>query len=68
MNAQSTVAVQALMLFVASYKNCSCHDTYEPRTPSKAPAARGDGHLAQSLLYPLGKRMQRALFKVNADD
>ena len=68
MNAQTPGFAQALMLFVASYKNCSCHDTYEPRSPSKAPAAQGDGHLAQSLLYPLGKRMQRALFKVNADD
>ncbi|PHN36830.1 hypothetical protein AO259_16665 [Pseudomonas sp. ICMP 564] len=68
MNAQSMAAVQALILFVASYKNCSFHDTYHLRTPSKAPAPWGDGQLAQSLLYPWCKRMQRALFKVNADD
>ncbi|CRM19914.1 hypothetical protein [Pseudomonas sp. 22 E 5] len=50
MNAQTRAPVQALILFVASYKNCSLHDTNPPRAPRKAPAPLGYGQLAQSLL------------------
>ena len=61
MNARRASHVQALILFVASYKNCSSRDTYTSATPGKAPAPLGVGQLAHSLLYPLCKRTKRAL-------
>ena len=61
MNAQTDAPAQALMLFVASYKNCSLHDTYFLGTSGKAPALLGAVQLAHSLLYPLCKRTERAL-------
>ncbi|CRL99762.1 hypothetical protein [Pseudomonas sp. 24 E 1] len=53
MNARRALRTQALILFVASYKNCSLHDTYCLGTSGKAPAPLGAGQLAHSLLYPL---------------
>ncbi|AKS06123.1 hypothetical protein AA957_08385 [Pseudomonas trivialis] len=61
MNARRATCTQALILFVASYKNCSLHDTFFLGTASKAPALLGAGQLAHSLLYPLCKRTERAL-------
>ena len=53
MNARTLRSAQALMLFVASYKNCSSHDTYSSAYSANPPAPLGFGQLAQSLLYPL---------------
>ena len=53
MNAQTLAPVQALMLFVASYKNCSLRHTNPLAYPAKPPAPLGSVQLAQSLLYPL---------------
>lgn len=61
MNARRATHAQALILFVASYKNCSLHDTYFLGVSGKAPALLGAVQLAHSLLYPLCKRTERAL-------
>lgn len=72
MNAQTDAPAQALMLFVASYKNCSSCDTYRSAFHANPPALRGFGQLAQSLLYPLASAdsalLQGPLPKGKADD
>jgi hypothetical protein len=50
MNAQAQGPTQALMLFVATYKNCSLGTGYFTATCGRSPAPLGFVHLAQSLL------------------
>ncbi|NBF05149.1 hypothetical protein GV819_22945 [Pseudomonas sp. Fl5BN2] len=67
-NHQSRPWAQALMLFVASYKNCSQKATNHSARQPKPQPYWAPTTLAQSLLYPCRKRKGALIQQVTADD